>query len=363
MSGSGVGGGRFTAPHHQRSMNLSTVKRPRSRKRRKRGKESESIKDDNKIPDSIAEKKGDWLYYQGIRQVRQYGEEFPKISDQIKHMIRSKDHANAYSYRIKDLRNGTIQVTTYDIPQMVGFKRKHTPERRENRMTANEQNAKRARRNVFELTEANLTPYTKFITLTYAEPQFDYDVLAKHWKSFIRHLDRKGYQFPYLWVIEKHDSEKTAENRRGSLHIHALAFTDKYIPHKTLAKAWPHGHVKINAKFQEVDHKASYVAKYIQKESMPPDKKAYRTSKDIKRPTTRVGLGGFSDAVRGASLKGYMRTAEFTYSIPTKDTLVKWKTGEVVPAFEGAGATVHTFKRNQEAKDLEKELLNSANKR
>lgn len=179
---------------------------------------------------------------------------------------------------ITTIAGSHARIQTFRIPIKHGFERKHDTTRKEDRTMANEVNAKRARRKVHDLVHTNMTPFTKFITLTYAENMQDYDKLAHDFKMFRRHLANKGYPFPYLYIVEK--------QKRGALHLHVLMFHDKYIPHATISKAWPHGYVKINAKFSKIPHhkRPIYVIKYIQKETMPPDKKAYRTSRDIKRP-------------------------------------------------------------------------------
>ena len=248
----------------------------------------------------------------------------------------NKAHPTGYTFKITDYHNGKKEITLYDKPQAIGFKRKHTPER-SGSMASNEDNLKRARKNVYQLVDSNLTPYTKFITLTYADNMEDYDKLAKDFKVFIRHLKRKGIEFPYLWVVEK--------QKRGALHVHCLAFTDEYIPHDRIAKAWPHGFVKINAEWKKVDHKAAYVAKYIQKDTVPPEKKAYRTSKNIKRPTSKVGQGSFQDALPQAQLKGYKRTDKVKYSIPSYQDTVNVYTGELEQ--KKLFATVHKFEKTK----------------
>ena len=196
-------------------------------------------------------------------------------------------------------------------------------------MTANEQNVKRARKAVYQIVEANDTEYTKFITLTYKEPNFDYDKLAHDFKMMRRNLKRKGYDFPYLYVVEVHDSKKTQKDRRGSLHIHVVAFTDRFIPFEILSKAWPHGFVKINADYTKSEKKGGYVAKYITKDTMPPDRKAYRTSRNVKRPTETEGLTARAEVLGALGKEGYLLLSTTTHIISDLGKYCNVKTGEI----------------------------------
>ena len=193
------------------------------------------------------------------------------------------------SYKIRYIGD-RVEVLHYGLPKIAGYQRTWATPRKEGRTMANEQNAKRARKAIYEIVEMNVTPYSKMVTLTYKENMQDYDRLAHDFKMFIQNMKRKGYRFPYLWVVER--------QKRGALHVHLIIFQDDFIPVEDIRSAWRHGFVKINARFQGVGHKGAYIAKYVQKETMPPDKKAYRTSRDVKRPTERVGHGSVSDAIR-----------------------------------------------------------------
>ena len=197
---------------------------------------------------------------------------------------------------------------------------------------ANEQNAKRARKAIYDIVEMNKTPYTKMITLTYKENMQDYDRLSHDFLMFRQALKRKGVDFPYLYVVEK--------QKRGALHIHCIAFTDDYIDHKLLKKCWRHGFIKINAQFQEIDHKGSYIAKYVQKETMPADKKAYRTSRKIKRPTSRVGLGATADATRKSHGRGFREKQRDTIILSWAGAFVDKDTGEIKQPHKERRATV-----------------------
>lgn len=207
--------------------------------------------------------------------------------------MRRKNNLNN-SVKIHNYKNkvcGDIStLQRYEKPILSGYERSYQVKRSENRMTANEQNAKRARIAVHDLVNTNWTEYTKMITLTYAKTMLDYDRLSHDYKMFIKHLGRKGINFPYLSITEHQTKRGLKEKNEGSLHLHVIVFSDKYIPFKTLKEAWgDRGSVHIE-KIDKPQNKGAYVAKYITKDTMPPDKKSYRTSRDIKRPSVEKGL-------------------------------------------------------------------------
>jgi hypothetical protein len=259
------------------------------------------------------------------------------IRDAIKKSLHQVQRRSTKAYNIVRKQMGdTLQITRYDRPILTGYARKHTPERKENRTMANEQNAKRARKKVYEIVQTNWTKYTKMLTLTYKENMQDYDQIAHDFKMLIQGLRRKNYDFPYLWVVEKQE--------RGALHAHVLVFTDKYIPIKEIAKHWPHGFVKINAKLADAPDKGAYVAKYIQKETLPPDKKAYRTSRNIKKPAIQRTTG---DAIDVEQLVGdqFQFKSQFDYTVKNNKTQVNKQTGELENLT--TTATVATYKKRR----------------
>lgn len=198
--------------------------------------------------------------------------------------------AGLKTYNTKTKVTGEITTTiTYDRHILTGYERRHTPMRKPNRDKANEQNAKRAKKQVHDIVNTNWTKYTKMITMTYRETTLDYDTVAHDFKMFRKALQRRGYDFPYLTIIEHQIKRGKKEGNAGSLHIHCLAFTDRYIPFETLKSVWTRlGSVQIE-KLDKAENKGAYVAKYITKEALPPDKKSYRTSRNIKKPTIMVG--------------------------------------------------------------------------
>lgn len=174
------------------------------------------------------------------------------------------------------------------------------------------------------------------ITLTYAETMLDYDRLYLDFKHFKEALKRQGYDFPYLAITEHQTKRGEKEGNAGSLHIHALLFTDTYIPFLTIKKCWGvRGSVHIE-KVDKATNKGAYVSKYITKEGCPADKKSYRTSRNIKRPTRKIGLGNELDVITTMQ-KRFNFKSQYDYTVPRG---TNQDTGEV---FEDTIATVTQF--------------------
>lgn len=247
-------------------------------------------------------------------------------------------HIKKYNYK-KKYTGQYSELIQYSKPIYKGYQRHHKPERKANRTKANEINTKRARRKVHDIVNTNWTKYTKMITLTYAETMLDWDTLIKDFKTFRLTLKRNGYAFPYLAITEHQTERGKKENNKGSLHIHCLAFTDKYLPFKDLKHAWgSRGSVDVR-KMDEVSNTGAYVSKYITKEGAPADKKSYRTSRNIKRPTIKTGLDETGLYVSKGMLASYDQVTTYDYTVPRGENQ---ETGEIL---EDIVAKVTKYKR------------------
>lgn len=141
--------------------------------------------------------------------------------------------------------------------------------------------------------------FDRMLTLTTGEPIFDRNEFQKMIERFIR-LVRKatGDALPYVLTIEKHDSEKTNEARRGALHAHvAVKGRQDY---KLLQSVWRYrvcggrGYVRVSngTKKMNSSHIASYISKYISKSisDVAANKKSYWISHNIAAPVRVVKL-------------------------------------------------------------------------
>ncbi len=181
------------------------------------------------------------------------------------------------------------EVMVFENPVKVGFKvydriRKEKTDKTEKRFD----NLMRSRTAVRQLVLCNQTRYTKFLTLTYAVTNLDYDAVTKDFKQFIQNLKRQGFQFPYLYVIEHQKERGEKEGNDGSLHVHCLLFSDEYIPFVKLKQAWgKRGSLDIQA-IKDIRNLGAYVCKYITKEGyVGKNKPMYHVSRGLKRPVVK----------------------------------------------------------------------------
>lgn len=212
------------------------------------------------------------------------------------------------AYDIKVLFCGDYAISkSYSLPVVLG--RTKSSDCKKNftdfsaRTPKRYDNLNRARDTVSSLIYCNLTPHTKFLTLTTAFPVLDVPSFMTKLHSFFHYMRRYNFDLDYLYVLERQLRRGHKESNSGSLHAHIVIFNDEIIPIDLLRKAWPHGFVKINVLNglrysdglptpESVNNLASYVCKYITKESVAEwNEKCFRTSKGLKRPTEVIGKG------------------------------------------------------------------------
>jgi len=139
--------------------------------------------------------------------------------------------------------------------------------------------------------------FDRMLTLTTGEAIFDRDQFQRMIETFIR-LVRKasGDALPYVLTVEKHDSKKTNEAKRGSLHAHvAVKGRQDY---KLLQSVWNYrvcggrGYVRVSNGTRKMSSGsiASYLSKYISKSisDVAANKKSYWISHNIAAPVRTV---------------------------------------------------------------------------
>lgn len=139
--------------------------------------------------------------------------------------------------------------------------------------------------------------FDRMLTLTTGDAVRDRDKFQKMIERFIR-LVRKatGDALPYVLTVEKHDSEKTNEAKRGSLHAHvAVRGRQDY---KLLQSVWNYrvcdgrGYVRVSNGTKKMNSSriASYISKYISKSisDVATNKKSYWISHNIAAPARTV---------------------------------------------------------------------------
>ena len=136
-----------------------------------------------------------------------------------------------------------------------------------NDLDKKEENLQRARSNIRRYIWQNVTPYSKFITLTYKDTVLDYETLLYDMKQFFKNLGRAGYcNTNYLWIMEHQTERGKKEGNAGSLHSHCILFDDEYIPFDAINKAWGKGNTDIH-KLNDINNVGAYVSKYLTKET------------------------------------------------------------------------------------------------
>lgn len=182
------------------------------------------------------------------------------------------------------------EVVVFENPVKVGFKVSRDNKKHDEDSEKRFDNLVRARTAVRQLVLCNQTRYTKFLTLTYAVTNLDYDEVTHDFKMFIKNLKRNGFpNLPYLYVMEHQKERGKKEGNEGSLHIHCLLFTDEYIPFVKIKKSWgKRGSVDIQA-IEDIHNLGAYVCKYITKEGyVGSNKPMYHVSRGLKRPEEKA---------------------------------------------------------------------------
>ena len=132
----------------------------------------------------------------------------------------------------------------------------------------------RAKNNIKEIIALNLTIHSAFITLTYADNITDHEYSSYEFNKFIKRYQYQQPDLKYLSVLEY--------QQRGAIHYHLIVFN--YQDHD-ITKLWPHGfsyvkHIDYNHEPLRV---ASYMGKYLSKQSIEFNKKIYTASRNLKR--------------------------------------------------------------------------------
>ena len=181
-------------------------------------------------------------------------------------------------------------------------------------------NLKRTRDTVAQIVYANLTPHTKFLTLTSSKTILDVKTFDRMKTTFCQAMKRQGFPLQYLYVYERQKERGKKEKNIGCLHIHMIIFNDEKIPMNILKKCWPHGRVELKildglrvkddkVSQELIKNPASYVCKYITKESVAEwNEKVFRCSKNLKKPivcNNKVHVNGDCGAIEEDSENFY----------------------------------------------------------
>ena len=160
-----------------------------------------------------------------------------------------------------------------------------------------ERSARRAKKKIRHACKS--AGFDRMLTLTTRDAIFDRAQFQKMLEKFIRLLRKTtGNKLSYVLVLEKHDSKKTSEAKRGSLHAHvAVRGRQEY---KLLQSIWNYrvcggrGYVRVSNGSKKLNPSkiASYISKYISKTftEAEANKKSYWISQNIEVPLRTVKL-------------------------------------------------------------------------
>ena len=223
-----------------------------------------------------------------------------------------------------------VEFYSYSNPIRSGFERKFDIVRHDT-TDKRVDNVYRARQNARRLIWSNMTPYTKFVTLTYREVVLDSVRVRRDVKTFVQNLRRTGYDVPYFYVLEHQQERGEREGNEGCLHVHMLIFNDEYLSLDTLNKCWKHGFTDISAvqdKKDPFDQKiadiGAYVCKYITEQGLTLyGKHFYGCSKGLKRPVQeRFYIEGLSDTTIGLHPDQVLSCMDISYSLTMQHDFV-----------------------------------------
>lgn len=133
---------------------------------------------------------------------------------------------------------------------------------------------------------SNITPYSKFITLTTAETCLDRETFITWFNTFRVQFQRKfGYKLPYVGIMERQKKRGIKEDNLGSWHIHLAVFIQQKLDLDLLISCWTRGNLNI-----EKVHSGDiglYMMKYLSKdnEDIEKNKKVLFKSLNLKEPS------------------------------------------------------------------------------
>ncbi len=170
-----------------------------------------------------------------------------------------------------------VEHYIYSKPIRVDFNRGVVVTRSDTAELKRSDNLLRAQRRVRQLIWANVGEYTKFLTLTYAETVLEVEQFKKDFDAFRKSMQRKGYKFKYLYVLERQKLRGVKEGNEGCLHCHMVIFNDEFIPWEEIKSSWHRGSIDIHIldglrvvdnkkKDEKIQDLGAYVSKYITKD-------------------------------------------------------------------------------------------------
>lgn len=203
---------------------------------------------------------------------------------------------NRYILKKVVISGNHIEFYRYSMPLLCEFEKKQNllkvknNEHEEGKKRAD--NLARSRQSVRRIIWCNVTPHTKFLTLTCGDTCLELKVFQRKLQTFFQAMTRKGYKLSYLYVLERQLERGAKEGNAGSWHAHIVVFNDEKIPLDVLNSCWKHGYTDIKIlnglrcrDDEKIKDIGAYVCKYITKDTvLELGSHCFRCSKGLKRP-------------------------------------------------------------------------------
>ena len=195
--------------------------------------------------------------------------------------------ANYYKTKVQTT-DSLIKYWVYSKPITYDYESKRQNYQKAKEGLKRQDSLNRSRSKMIDLIDANVNYYSKFITLTLNDSykSVDRNQLIEMFKTFKKYFKRKFKKsISYVGVIEKQFKRQKKYNLdKAPLHIHLIVFITQKLDFKTLKKCWPYGSIDI----KKVDDNANlsiYIAKYLTKENVKLNKKAFISSRNLQKPS------------------------------------------------------------------------------
>lgn len=192
------------------------------------------------------------------------------------------------TYQTKIIKAGNLTACkTYSSSLYRGYEVKRDTVSKRKDGEKRDTNIYRTQNALMFLINANITTYSKFITLTTDEPIYNREEFIKKFQLFnLRFKRRYGFKLPYVAVLERQYKRQEKFNLpEAPLHIHLIGFLDFYLPFKELKALWGQSTDSVDVKvIDSTENVGLYLMKYITKELVALNKKGYLSSQKLKQP-------------------------------------------------------------------------------
>lgn len=240
-----------------------------------------------------------------------------------------QNSCNRYILQKAVISGNHVELYKYSMPILCEFEKQTNPKvtKAQEAGEKREDNLSRARQTVRRLIWCNLTPHTKFLTLTCKDTCTDVKAFQRKMQTFFQAMTRKGYKLRYLYVLERQKKRGVKEGNSGTWHAHVVVFNDEKIPLEVLKSCWKHGRTEIKMlnglrvkDDEKINDVGAYVCKYITKEAaLEFGMQCFRCSNGLHRPY-EVNLK--ADGLPGV---GYFVDKEDAYNVLVAELFEKSK--------------------------------------